>query len=252
MNSNFAELRENRSFILMLIFFIAISYGFYLLADQETVVLLGKEDSFFEWITALSFLTASMLLLNNYRKTRNIWILLLGLLLFFGAGEEISWGQRLAGFETPEALNQVNVQREFNIHNLELFNRKQLNGSNSSGIHRLLEMDLLFKLFCIAFGVVLPLLHRYHAWSRQLIDRVSLPVPPLVVGLFFLMNWVCLKLVTHTPPTDETLTFAWRYFMAGPEIAESIASIVMLMICLNFHRNPKFAGSNRKVAVELP
>ncbi len=33
-------------------------------------------------------------------------------------GEEISWGQRLLGFETPEAFKEINVQDEFNLHNL--------------------------------------------------------------------------------------------------------------------------------------
>ena len=252
MNTFFAELREQRYRVILLVLFIASSYSFYLIANPSLVIQLGKEDSFFEWITALSFLTASVLLFISFRKSKNVWLLLLGLLLFFGAGEEISWGQRLAGFKTPEALNQVNVQREFNIHNLEIFNRKQLNGSNSTGIHRLLEMDLLFKLFCLTFGILLPVLYRYHNWSRKWIERFRIPVPSLVLGLFFLLNWICLKLVTHDPPTDETLTFAWRYFMAGPEIAESIASIVMLQICLNFYRNPKFAGSNRNVAVLQP
>lgn len=248
----FTELREQRAQVFILLIFIFISYSFYLLASPTLVIQLGKEDSFFEWITALSFLTASVLLFISFRKSKNVWLLLLGLLLFFGAGEEISWGQRIAGFETPEALNQINVQREFNIHNLEFFNRKQLNGSNSTGIHRLLEMDLLFKLFCLAFGVLLPLIYRYHNWSRTLIEQLRLPAPPLVLGLFFLINWIFLKLVTHDPPTDATLTFAWRYFMAGPEIAESIASIVMLMICLNFYRNPIFATSSQKVAVLQP
>jgi hypothetical protein len=34
------------------------------------------------------------------------------------AGEEISWGQRLVGWTTPEALGGVNVQDETNLHNI--------------------------------------------------------------------------------------------------------------------------------------
>lgn len=32
--------------------------------------------------------------------------------------EEISWGQRIFGFETPELLQRYNLQKETNIHNL--------------------------------------------------------------------------------------------------------------------------------------
>lgn len=34
------------------------------------------------------------------------------------AGEEISWGQRILGFETPDALREVNRQDEFTLHNV--------------------------------------------------------------------------------------------------------------------------------------
>lgn len=37
-------------------------------------------------------------------------------MLFF-AVEEISWGQRIIGFETPDFLALSNTQEEFNIHN---------------------------------------------------------------------------------------------------------------------------------------
>jgi hypothetical protein len=42
----------------------------------------------------------------------------LGLLLFFVAMEEISWGQTLFGFATPEGWARINHQHETSIHNL--------------------------------------------------------------------------------------------------------------------------------------
>jgi hypothetical protein len=36
---------------------------------------------------------------------------------FIVAGEEISWGQRMLGIETPEALVELNYQQETNVHN---------------------------------------------------------------------------------------------------------------------------------------
>ena len=44
------------------------------------------------------------------------WVL--ALLFFFVAMEEISWGQRIFGYGTPAGYEQINVQREANVHNL--------------------------------------------------------------------------------------------------------------------------------------
>jgi|CXWL01.1.fsa_nt_gi hypothetical protein len=55
--------------------------------------------------------------------------------IFFVAMEEISWGQWVFGFETPEAIRSVNRQREMNIHNLP-------------GIHA------LFEIFRVLYGIV--------------------------------------------------------------------------------------------------
>ncbi len=40
----------------------------------------------------------------------------LGLLAI--GGEEVSWGQQFLGFDTPEALREVNAQREITLHNV--------------------------------------------------------------------------------------------------------------------------------------
>jgi hypothetical protein len=39
--------------------------------------------------------------------------------LFVIGMEEISWGQRLFGFATPERLAEANWQAEFNFHNVQ-------------------------------------------------------------------------------------------------------------------------------------
>ena len=41
-----------------------------------------------------------------------------GIVLLFIAGEEISWGQRIFGYSTPDWIVERNLQREFNLHNL--------------------------------------------------------------------------------------------------------------------------------------
>jgi hypothetical protein len=38
---------------------------------------------------------------------------------WFLTGEEISWGQRIFGWETPEALEEINRQGETTLHNIQ-------------------------------------------------------------------------------------------------------------------------------------
>ena len=88
---------------------------------------LTKEDSLFEDGTAFLFLVTALLLLAIAARGRGVsegvagrWLYIVGALAFvFAAGEEISWGQRMFGFETPDYLRDVNFQNEFNVHNIE-------------------------------------------------------------------------------------------------------------------------------------
>lgn len=93
----------------------------------------------------------------------------LGLLFFAMAGEEISWGQRIFGFETPKAMETINVQREFNLHNMMGY-----------------LFDHLFILGFFCWGVILPILYRALADVRRVVVATGLPLPSagLAVGMF--------------------------------------------------------------------
>jgi len=85
----------------------------------------GAEDRAYEWIGFLGFLGAGIFSLLSllYRKKmpKFVALYLLGIGFFFivCAGEEISWGQRVFGWETPESFAEANEQGETNLHNLE-------------------------------------------------------------------------------------------------------------------------------------
>ena len=74
-----------------------------------------------ENLTAALFLLAGVLLFLTAAAERSSWrrgvYILGGIVLVFAAGEEISWGQRIFGFATPDFLIGVNRQHEFNVHN---------------------------------------------------------------------------------------------------------------------------------------
>ena len=89
-----------------------------------------REDGILETMTAVFFLgAASLLFIRSFRKTPNdslgrerFWsIVLYGLpavVCFVIGMEEISWGQRLFNWHTPEFISAVNYQNETNFHNL--------------------------------------------------------------------------------------------------------------------------------------
>ncbi|WP_394730163.1 hypothetical protein [Altererythrobacter sp. GH1-8] len=86
---------------------------------------LVQEDALVEWLTAgLYVIAAPVALLVAYRlKNKGLSlhaILLAGLaLVMFVVGmEEISWGQRVLGIESPKTFEQWNYQQELNLHNL--------------------------------------------------------------------------------------------------------------------------------------
>jgi hypothetical protein len=93
------------------------------------------EDRIVEYLSAIFLLLTSLALsgssyLSNHRATRII-LLLAALMFFFVAGEEISWGQRIFGWVTPEIWQKINVQQETNLHNVNkhLFDLVMTNGT---------------------------------------------------------------------------------------------------------------------------
>ncbi len=103
-----------------------------LVASPETFGALAQEDSAIEWASAIllfagSGLFAAEFLCRIRSRSRGVWIEHPGVLLaagfsilfFLVAMEEISWMQRIIGFQTPSELTEINWQHEFNLHNIQ-------------------------------------------------------------------------------------------------------------------------------------
>ena len=86
-------------------------YGLLLLhRDQEAFLVWIREDGLVEWLTFVELLIMSafsFLISFTFNRSepgsavKRVW-LFLGFLFLFGAMEEISWGQRILGIESPE------------------------------------------------------------------------------------------------------------------------------------------------------
>lgn len=190
----------------LFIIWLALTYSVALLIEPELLRSLTVEDGPVENLGALAFFFASLTFfflffkdvdgnqILGFKTKRNIFHLLLGLLCFLAAGEEISWGQRILSIETPEAIAELNMQKEINLHNLAIFHGRDAEGERKSGIALLLNMDRLFSLFWLSYCVILPITVSLSEKIRSYIDKWNLPSFGVPIGSLFLINYIFSKI----------------------------------------------------------
>jgi hypothetical protein len=160
--------------------------------DLETFDNLASEDDVIEWMTTLFFFTASVAWfisfvlsksdrkLFGYNVKYNIFFLGLSFVFLFGVGEEISWGQRILGLETPDALKE-NMQGELNLHNMPLFQDGAL------------QMTRVFSLFWLTLCIAIPLSALMSDRIKALLTQLNFPIIPLILGFQFLLFYILSK-----------------------------------------------------------
>lgn len=147
--------------------------------EPDLLAELTVEDGAFEYLQAVLYLVAAVAFaIVAWRTKAKSWATLIAVGMFFIAGEEISWGQRILGLSTPTSLEESNVQGELNLHNIE-------------GVHG--SIRAMGVMVVILLFVVVPLAHRWMPAARRLLDRVRAPEVPLlavplaVVALAFMV-----------------------------------------------------------------
>ncbi len=111
--------------MLVVPFVIAASGAVAALMGKPAYKMLTGEDKIAEtlqvicWI--ISFVLTILIIKKSARANEKGVAVLFGILavgIIFMIGEEISWGQRLFGWETPESYASINKQEETNLHNI--------------------------------------------------------------------------------------------------------------------------------------
>jgi hypothetical protein len=194
-------------YVSIILLFLLISYGSFFLLSDEKVVLLVREDGPVEVMGAIFFLGCSLLFIwlfiqskhgndfHFFRTRKNFFWLILGLLFFFAFGEEISWGQRIFHYSTPEIIRDSNIQEELNIHNLKIFHGLDSSGQRKSFVELFLNIDRLFSVFWLLFCLLCPLLAKRSSRISSWFERINLPLVPLWLGIFFLLNYLLSKIL---------------------------------------------------------
>lgn len=193
--------------------------------DPADVRPLLLEDSLYESLTSLFFAAAAVTFALAYWYQRNLFFALLGLAFLLAAGEEISWGQRIIDFRTPEFFAEHNAQREFNLHNLEWVHR----GRGGQGFP--LNTDRLFSLFWATYCLAIPAAVLMSARAADVVRRIHLPVVSLWIGIFFPVNYLIAKSFELTLPA-ERLAQVESYI----EIKEAVLAFVCAMMAVDFFR----------------
>jgi len=243
--SYFKEIKYLKSYLLIIIAAIFISYSIYFFCADELIMMLGREDGFFEWMTAALFLVSSGIFFLTFLRTKNVFLLGLAFIFFVGTGEEISWGQRLFHLNTPDWMQEVNVQREINIHNLEIFNDSNFEGVKKTGLQRLVEINMLFRIFSMFFCILLPLFF-FHIKPKFAVNKkFQIPVAPVTIGIFFFISWTIFYSLKYAILPRGKI---FDYYLTTGEVFEFTAALVYLLIALFFYRekDDNFLGKDIK------
>lgn len=162
-----------------------------------------REDGFIESCTAAILLFGSFLCLFRFNKIKHgkcslfsLMTLILAGLFFFGAGEEISWGQRVFGHESPEFFQSHNSQKETNLHNLILDGKK---------INKIIFGTFLGIVVSL-YLVVLPIIYKKEGKIKYLMDKLAIPIPQNRHVVYYFILLIIVTMVS-SPKKGELLEF---------------------------------------------
>jgi len=151
------------------------------------------EDGFVENGSAIFLLSSSLLLLYRFFKLFKhkelfwkVGVLAMVFVFFFGAGEEISWGQRIFNVESSQYFLENNAQGETNLHNLVVDDTK---------INKLIFSQLLTVVLVI-YLIITPYLYRKFEWVKKLANKFAVPIVQWHHTVSFLTGTVLLVLIS--------------------------------------------------------
>ena len=154
-------------------------YFNYLMGHESTFpYAIGEWMQFFFYLIAAIIAIINFLILNKVQATGSNKFSLLAFtsFCFFISMEEISWGQNIFGFNTPESIKNINFQDQITFHNLNpLQNEFSLFGMPFSILH----------IFFITLGLILGL--SFPLRNRKRVKFFIPFIPPWYLSLYYLI-----------------------------------------------------------------
>jgi len=208
----------NHSFFVSLVL-VVISFVYILIAkkvfSQEVINLIDSEKGVVEIgsfvINFVSFLLTLYLFVKEKTVPKKHFLLIVSVVCFLFAGEEISWGQNFIHWETPAQISKINVQNETNFHNMLGY-----------------FADHIYTLGIITYCILLPFLWRKSPGWNVFINRFGIILPSLGLNVGFLLIFILQKRLIWD-------LFPSSYRMRIDEIREFLCAIGMLMIFIEYY-----------------
>ncbi len=196
----------------LIILLIILTYGLVLLhQDKEAFLFWIREDGLVEWLTFVVLMIMSAFSFGMSfefsrsgaeGRAKKVW-LFLGFLFLFGAMEEISWGQRILGIESPEWFLKHNRQFETNLHNLVIYGvnlNKAVFGS-------------FLGIVVLIYMLATPILYRLNRSFKNFINRWTIPIPQnYQILLFIIVNTILQFHLGQTKKVSEMRELSTCFF----------------------------------------
>jgi hypothetical protein len=192
-------------FILVVtLFSIAMKY----INNDFFVSVIATEDGIIEWLTVVGLTITAIvcfrrvILLRDQKTKLFIFMTaLLGIAFIFGAGEEISWGQRIFNTQSSEFFLQHNAQGETNLHNLVVGGKKINKIVFGVGLHLVLLIYLL---------VLVPLYKRKQG-LKDFMDRFAVPIATPYQVISYLIALTVIQIIMDDSKRGELAEFAGSF-----------------------------------------
>ena len=188
------------------------------------------EGSLVEWLSFILLLFSAWLLWQAVSDWGAFKDRLAGralaALLFIAAMEEMSYGQMIFNWGTPEVLDSLNRQQETNIHNLAMFH-------DYTWTAFAIAFTLLAALCVINYWVAL----RY-SWRRSKLMLLMLPVS-CAFSYFAVAAVIYWGVVVEKAGVDLAYLHTREQ-----EIAECLAAIGIFIHCVSLYLNPSQCASS--------
>jgi hypothetical protein len=169
---------------------------FALQINRDIFRFLLQEDGPAEWLSTIAFILTGLVSLRiafSRFKAGHPWqawlFVAVALVMLFAGGEEISWGQRVFGWETPQELMDVNDQGETNLHNIGI----------------MLQLTNLAMFLTGLYGTFAYIANRNLRFARRWDQGDYLFVPPFFLATYFLPILI-FRIARMTVFTDSNFT----------------------------------------------
>jgi len=181
------------------------------LGEQSYVYQITREDGFVENLTAIFYLLGFILALRSVFKNKQfLFPFIWAVLCFMFLGEETSWFQRIFNYSVP-AIENVNAQNEFNLHNLDVFKGDKLfvDGQiNRLGVLNFLKSTQnLFRIGFFGYFIGLPILLYVPRIKRFLLKK-GFPKTDLKFIAIILIVFGLSFILAIYAPFDRKMAFA--------------------------------------------